>query len=451
MFAEEVYRQRRRDLAAALTQAGDAGLVLLVGQLDEAYNFSANPYPFRQDSSVLYYLGLTQPRLAALLDIESGDATLVVEAQSDDDRIWCTRETPEALQARCGAQHVLSPAAARHQLQDALNAGRPVHRLPSIRPAQHRWLGELLGQTDVPAPSRHLICAAVRQREVKTAEEIAQIELALGVAAQLHEAARTSCAAGASEAAVVRAMNVEVAQQGARMAYAPICTRDGHVLHHLTHDNVLRRGDLLLIDAGAEVDSGYASDITRTHCVDNAWTDTTRLLHDTVRRAQQAAASAASAGTTMAEVHRVAAHTLVQGLAPLKVFRGSIDAVVDSAAYALLFPHGVGHLLGLDVHDMGSLGEDEVGYDSEHPRDIRFGPNHLRLGKPLRAGMVITLEPGLYAMSSLWQRWQAQGLHADLIDHQALSRLQGFGGIRHEDVFLVGHQGARALGPQILG
>jgi Xaa-Pro aminopeptidase len=446
MFSSAVYQQRRQALLQALAAAGQTGTVLLMGQVDEAYNFAANPYPFRQDSSLLYYSGLNQPGVALLLDIDAGTTTLVLAPQSDDDRIWCELQPVEALQAASGVEAWLTPAAARQRIATPSSRGAALHVLPAIRPAQTLAAQALTGLADLPAPSAALIQAVVQQREVKDAGEIAQIERAVGVAHEMHEAARQACASGVTEAHLVREMHGVLARHGARMAYGPICTRDGHVLHHLSHDNTLRRGDLLLIDAGAEVPSGYASDITRTHCVDGAWTDTTRLLHHTVCAAQQAAAHSARAGVAMAEVHNVACRALVQGLAPLKLFKGSVDAVVESAACAALFPHGIGHLLGLDVHDMESLGEDAVGYDAQHRRDPRFGPRHLRLGKPLRAGMVITIEPGLYAMTHLWQRWRSQGTHADLIDHDALGALAGLGGVRHEDVFVVGPQGAERLG-----
>ena len=451
MFDSAVYRQRRQALLQALVADGQTGLVLLMGQVDEACNFAANPYPFRQDSSLLYYSGLSQPGLALLLDLASGASCLVVEPQSDDDRIWCELQPTEKLLAASGVEAWLTPADARRRIavQTARDAG--LHLLPAIRPAQRLTTQALTGMAELPSPSQALIRAVVQQREVKDAGEIAQIELALGVAQQMHEAARQACASGVTEERLVREMHGVVARHGARMAYAPICTRDGHVLHHLSHGNTLRRGDLLLIDAGAEVPSGYASDITRTHCVDGGWSDTTRLLHDTVRAAQQAAADSACVGVPMAEVHLAACRALVQGLAPLNIFKGSVDAVVESAAYAALFPHGIGHLLGLDVHDMESLGEDLVGYDSHHSRDPRFGPRHLRLGKPLRAGMVITIEPGLYAMTTLWQRWSNHGTHADLIDFEALALLGGLGGVRHEDVFMVSAQGAQRLGPPIEG
>ncbi|TDM05370.1 MAG: Xaa-Pro aminopeptidase [Ideonella sp. MAG2] len=406
---------------------------------------------WRQDSSLLYYSGLNQARLAMLLDVETGVSQLVAEAQSDDERIWCQHTEPEALLAACGADGVLSPAQARARLTQLQAQSGKLHLLPCIRASQTQWAAELTGTAELPSPSVALIRAVVHQREVKTPEELTEIEAAVDVAAQMHDVARAACADGVSEQAIVRAMQGLAAQSGLRMAYPPICTREGHILHHMSHHNSLRRGDLLLIDAGVETPLGYASDISRTHCVDAAWTDLTRLVHDAVRAAQSAAAAGAKPGVTMAEVHRIACRSLVHSLAPLNIFRGSIDAVVDNAAYALLFPHGIGHLLGLDVHDMESLGEDLVGYDERHHRDLRFGPNHLRLGKPLREGMVITVEPGLYGMTTLWERWRQQGLHADLIDYTALNALASLGGVRHEDVFVVTASGAQRLGPLASG
>ncbi len=440
---------RREALLQSMAAEG-GGLIVLLGHDDEPYNFATNPYPFRQDSSFLYYFGLAQPGLAALLDTDSGEMLLVANPQDDDDTLWMTRPSPQALADRCGVRHSIDAQALRDRLSAAQSQGRRVHHLPPIRSAQRMRMAALL-QADAASlqASRALIGCVARQREVKSADELAEMTSALAVAARMHKAARERATAGVREAEVVNAMAEQVAQAGMRMAYAPICTRDGHILHHLTHDNVLARGDLLLIDAGAEAPSGYASDITRTFAIDEAWSDEQQLMRRAALTAQRVCAAQAKPGVPMADLHRLAARHLVQELAPLKLFRGSTDAVVETAAYSLVFPHGLGHLIGLDVHDMESFGEDLIGYDDTFQRDTRFGPKHLRLGKPLREGMTITLEPGVYFIPALWQRWQAEGRHRDLIDAEVAQRLMSLGGLRIEDNFVIEAGGARRLGPEI--
>lgn len=448
MPTEADYRARRHTLATALAaRCGQAGVILLLGQDDEPYTFAANPYPFRQDSSLLYYTGLAQPGLAVLIDLASGETELVCDAQPQDELIWFTRESPHSLAQQCGAQRVIDHAALARLLGDLQAQHCQIHHLVPWRAAQRARLVGLLGAGAPAAASDALARCVVAQREVKGPEELAQIEAALAVSARMHRRAFECAAPGVPEAAVVNAMAEVVAAAGMRMAYPPICTRDGQVLHHLRHDNTLREGDLLLIDAGAEAASGYASDITRTHCIGGAWRDEQALMRQAALSAQATCAAAARPGVPMADIHRLAAQRLVEGLAPMGLFRGSTEAVLASGAYALVFPHGVGHLLGLDVHDMESLGEDRVGYDAQTVRDSRFGPNHLRLGKALREGMTITLEPGVYFIPALWQQWRDGGLHRDLIAADVADRCMALGGLRIEDNFVIERAGARRLGP----
>lgn len=454
MFPHTTYRQRRQQLLRQLTATGadndSAGLFLFLGQDDEPYTFAANPYPFRQDSSFLYYFGLSYPGLAGLLDLATGEVALIASPQDEADTLWFTLPGPEAMAQRCGIDRVINAGKLEKTLLEARRKGREIHYLPPYRATQKLRLADLLGiDPDKLQPSQRLIGAVVAQREVKSSEELAEIDAALTISQRMHGIVRQAATSGVKETALVHAMSAELARSGARMAYPPICTRDGHILHQMTHDNTLRSGDFLLVDAGAEVDSGYASDITRTHCVDEAWTDERHLIYATVKRAQEVCAEEARPGVAMADLHRLAARVIVEGLAPLKLFRGSVDAIVESGAYALVFPHGLGHLLGLDVHDMESLGEDAVGYDTEHRRDSRFGPAHLRLGKRLRQGMVITIEPGIYFIPALWQRWQADNVYRDMIDAEAGARVMVMAGVRIEDNFVVEATGGRRLGPAI--
>jgi Xaa-Pro aminopeptidase len=450
MLYETVYAERRTVLARALAaRCGQGGVVLLLGHDDVPYTFAANPYPFRQDSSLLYYTGLRQPGVAVLIDLATGETDLVCDPQSNDDIIWSTRDTPQSLAERSGAQRVMTHFALAKRLTELRVRHVRIHCLPASREVQRQQLIRLTGEADTSSPSDALIQCVVHQREVKSGDELAQMEAALVVTADMHERARQCAAHDVPEIAVVNVMNEVVATAGVRMAYPPICTREGQILHHLTYGATLSRGDLLLIDAGTETIDGYASDITRTHCIGGEWSDVQGLMRDAAKTAQAACAASARPGVPMAEIHRLAAIHLIEGLAPLGLFRGSTEAVLESGAYALIFPHGVGHLIGLDVHDMESLGEDAVGYDAANPRDGRFGPNHLRLGKALREGMTITLEPGVYFIPQLWHRWREAGLHKDLIDSRVADASMRYAGLRVEDNYVIESQGARRLGPDI--
>ena len=231
--------------------------------------------------------------------------------------------------------------------------------------------------------------------------------------------------------------------------YIPIFSKRGEILHNHTYDNRLQQGDLIVNDSGAASPLDYVSDITRTIPVGGRFSQRQREVYEIVLDAQQRCIAAIRPGLAFADLHRNAAVQMIRGLCGLGLFRGDPDAIVDSGAYALCFPHGLGHQLGLDVHDMESYGEDLVGYDGAHRRSALFGMRSLRLAKPLRAGMVVTVEPGLYFIPLLIARWESQGLHREYIDYARFAAYLDFGGIRIEDNVLVTETGSRILGPTI--
>ena len=447
MFDADTYAARRSRLVDAL-DAG--GLCLFLGNTESPRNAAANPYPFRQDSSFLYFWGLDRPGLAATLDLDAGTETLFGDDPSLDEIVWTGPQPSLNAQAeRVG----VAATALRDRLADAvhaaLEAGRPVHLLPPYRAAHRETLAALL---EVPPAalaghvSEPFTYAVIEQRLRKSEAEIAALDDAATLTNDMHEHAMRSVAPGATEQDIVGALTSVMRRQGGRFSFLPICSVRGEVLHNHAHDNTLCKGDLLLVDAGAETAAGYAGDVTRVTPVGGRFSSRQRDVYTAVLDAQTAAIDMMAPGVPFRAVHLEAAQVLTERLIDLGLMRGPVEDAVDAGAHALFFPHGLGHLLGLDVHDMEALGEDRVGYADGQSRSEQFGLNALRLARPLEPGFVVTVEPGLYFIPTLIEQWAADGKHSAFIDYDAVQSFMDFGGIRIEDDVLVTPNGTRTLG-----
>ncbi|WP_412063463.1 aminopeptidase P family protein [Rubrivirga sp. IMCC45206] len=448
MFDPSVYAARR----SALTDALDGGLVVLLGNGPSPMNYAANLYPFRQDGSFRYYTGLDEPDLALTLDLDSGEATLYGREATMEDRVW-DGERPSMGQRAdaAGVPSVAPPAALAETIAAARSTGRTVHTLPPYR-AEHRlWLAGLLGVdvSEVEA-SPALVDAVVAQRLVKTDAEVAEIEAALDILAEMHLAAMFMAQPGRTEHEVAAAMTGVAHSYGSHLSFPAIVTTRGEVPHHHASGHVLAAGDLLLHDAGCVAPgSGYAADITRCSPVGGTFTGRQRDIYALVLRAQTACIEACAPGVSFRDVHDLASRTLAAGLVDLGLLKGDIGEIVAAGAHALFFHHGLGHAMGLDVHDMEGLGEDRVGYADEATRSTQFGTKYLRFARALAPGHVMTVEPGLYFNKALIGLWKSENRHADLIDYAEAERWVGFGGVRIEDDILITDDGFRVLGPGI--
>lgn len=437
MFPAATYHSRRQRLKKSLA---DCGLILLLGNDESPRNFPHNTYPFRQDSSFLYFFGIDQPGLAAIIDTDSGEEILFGNEAGPDDMVWTGPLPPLAeTAARCGIT-TTRPARA---LAEALDRGRPIHCLPPYR-REHR--------DRIPAglaPSLDLIRAVVEQRAVKSAEEIRQIEIALEVSHAVHTAAMRLTAPQRKEFEIVAEIEGLAHRLGAANSFPTIFSRRGEVLHNPFHHHTLEEGDIVVHDSGAESPLHYASDITRTIPVSGKFDSRQRDIYSIVLESQQAAIDALSPGTPFRDLHAISARVILAGLAELGIVKGDIDAALAADAHTLFFPCGLGHMMGLDVHDMEALGEDFVGYDDTIQRNPVFGWRSLRLGRALQPDWVVTVEPGIYFNGLLADRWQAEGTCADFIDFEAFDRFRDFGGVRLEDDFLITPGGKRLLGEPI--
>ncbi len=449
MFEPKIYIQRRRRLRAKIKE----GLLLFLGNQESPMNYPANPYHFRQDSSFLYFFGLDSPDLAGLIDTEEGQDLLFGDDFSVDDIIWMgDRPGMQERAAQVGINTVLPRAKLNEALKDAVRRGRKIHFLPPYRPETILRLHDLLGihaEKIKDYVSEALVMAVVAQRSLKSVPEIEQIELALEATHAMHTTAMKMAKPGVKESEIAGVVEGIALSHGGNIAFPVILTVNGQILHNHDHGNTLEAGRLLVNDSGAESPLHYASDITRTLPVGGRFTSQQSEVYSIVLEAQAAAIGRIRAGVMNKEVHLQSVRVIAEGLKGLGIMKGDMDEAVHSGAHALFMPHGLGHMLGLDVHDMEDLGEKYVGYDKTVRRSDQFGLSFLRLAKKLRTGYVLTVEPGIYFIPALIDKWLKEKKFPDIIDYERVNRFRNFGGIRIEDNVLVTEDGCRVLGKPI--
>lgn len=448
MPSPDRYAARRR----ALAEAVGSGLVLLLGNDPAPMNYAANHYRFHQDGSFLYYTGLDAPGLALTLDAATGEATLFGHDPTMEDVVWEGPQPPLAERAAAaGISRTAPPDALADAVHQGRAAGQRVHVLPPYRGAQTLRLARLLdvGPDDVK-PSEALVDAVIAQRLVKAPDEIEAMDRAAAIAGEMHRTAMRLAHPGRTEWEIAGAVEGVALAHGGSLSFPAIVSRRGETLHNHATDYTLQEGDLLLVDAGAHAPyTRYASDITRTSPVGGRFTTQQRGLYEAVLRSQEAAIAACRPGASFRDVHLLSARVLAEGLTELGLMTGDAEEAVAAGAHALFFPHGLGHAIGLDVHDMEGLGEDRVGYGDEAERSDQFGLGYLRFARALRPGHVVTVEPGAYLIGPLIDAWKADRKHADFIDYDALDAWRDVGGVRIEDDVAITEDGHRILGPGI--
>jgi Xaa-Pro aminopeptidase len=435
----------------ALRKAAPDGAILIMGNAEASKNYTDNVYPFRQDSHFLYFAGVSQAGLTLLIEPD-GREVLYGAPEHPDDVIW---HGPHPTLDDHAAAAGIGESAAVDGLADRLavlkDGGADIHYLPPYRGSRRFALGALLGEDPREVgdgASAELAAAIAAQRSVKEEAEIAEMEDALAVTAKMYNATMRSAQPGRTEAEIAAIHQAAAGASDRNQAFNPIVTVCGDVLHNTSYENTLEEGDLLLVDSGAESSKFYASDITRTMPVTGKFSSQQKDIYEVVLAANMEAIDAAAPGVTNRELHLLAARTITEGLKDLGVMKGNVDRAVAAGAHALFFPHGLGHMIGLDVHDMEDLG-DIVGYEKGEKRSSQFGLNALRLAKKLEPGFVITIEPGVYFIAALVERWQGEGRHKGYIRYDKLDDYCGLGGVRIEDDVLITKKGHRVLGPPI--
>jgi len=445
MFDRSVYRSRRDKLRSLV----GSGLTLFLGNDESPMNYADNAYRFRQDSSFLYYFGLDTPSLTALIDIDEGTEAIYGDDLTVEDFIW-TGPLPSLRDraAQVGVEGTMALSRLGDVLARARDRGRTIHFLPPYR-AENKlkllsWLGIPPDRATAEA-SVALIRAVVDQRSIKSPEEIAEIEKAVDVSVDMHLMALRMAGPGVAEAQIAAAVHQVALASGGGLSFPIIATVHGEVLHQHAQVDTLRSGGLFLLDAGAETALHYAGDLSTTMPVDPRFTERQKDIYRVALEAHETAKASLKPGVRHLDVHLVACRRIAEGLKDLGLMKGDIDEAVRRGAHALFFPCGEGHMMGLDVHDMEDLGEVYVGYEGQ-PKSTQFGLKSLRLARPLLPGFVVTVEPGIYFVPQLIDKWRAENRFPEFLNYDRIEAYKDFGGLRNEEDVVITADGHRVLG-----
>jgi Xaa-Pro aminopeptidase len=446
MFDKSVYIERRSQLKKLV----GGGLIYFPGNVDAAMNYGANTYKFRQDSSFLYYFGLDSQNLAAVIDVDADVDIIFGDDRTLDDVVWMGVEDKLADRAALVGVTLTEPYNnLKEKISSAKSKNQKVHFLPHYRGKTTIETSELLEITPAEVnknTSLDLIKAVIKQRSIKTAEEVAEIEKAVNISFVMNTMAMKLSKPGLIEREVSGAVEGIALSMSEGVSFPIIFSVHGETLHNHQHNNVMKDGDLLILDSGAESGLHYGSDITRTFPVNGKFSPLQKELYNIVLKANTEAIEMIKPGVKFKDIHLHAAKVITEGLIEKGFMKGDADAAVKAGAHALFFPHGLGHMMGLDVHDMEGLGENYVGYDDETKRSEQFGLAYLRLGKELETGHVVTVEPGMYFIPQLIDNWKSENKHAEFINYDKLEEMKTFGGIRIEDDILVTNNGFKLIG-----
>ena len=447
MFSKDIYVNRR----AVLKKQVGSGVMLFLGNDEQGLNYRDNTFRYRQDSTFLYYFGLSFAGLAAIIDVDEDREIIFGDELTIDDIVWMgDQPTLSEKAASVGISDTRPFDEAARYLRHAVQEGRTIHYLPPYR-AEHvlrlmEWIGIPVARQD--EGSIPFIRAVVAQRNIKQPEEIAEIECACDVTADMHIEATKIIRPGMYEYEVVAAMNYVAESNNCDLSFATIASINGQTLHNHYHGNRIKEGDLFLIDAGAELPSGYCGDMSSTIPVGPRFTPRQRDVYRVQNAMHIESVKALRPGIPYMKVYELSAKVMVEGRKELGLMRGNSDDAVEAGAHALFYPHGLGHMMGLDVHDMENLGEIWVGYDGQ-PKSTQFGRKSQRLAIALQPGFVHTVEPGIYFIPQLIDLWRSQHKFTEFICYDRVETYKDFGGIRNEEDYLITPTGARRLGKKI--
>lgn len=449
MFKKEIYINRRNKLKETVSD----GIALFLGNMESPMNYRDNTYHFRQDSSFLYFFGLDFPGLAGVIDFDSGEDYIFGNDVGIDDIIWMGPQvTIRENAAKAGVNNTDSLARMNDFISEAIKKGRKIHILPPYRGENKIWLEQLLGISAMRIgeyASVELIKAVVDLRSVKEPGEMEEIKKACATGYEMHVAAMKLAKPGVWEQQIAGTLEGIAAAGGGMISFPIILSQNGETLHNHDHSQLLQEGRLMVTDAGAESLLHYASDFTRTVPVGGKFTQKQREIYEIVLAANNRATELTRPGVTYLSVHLAAAEVIAAGLKDLGLMKGDVKEAVQNGAHALFFPHGLGHMMGLDVHDMEDLGQIYVGYDDETRPSGQFGTAALRLGRRLQPNFVITNEPGIYFIPALMDQWQKDKTNVDFINFDKVNEYRDFGGIRLEDDILVTETGSEIIGKRV--
>ena len=450
MFSKETYVGRRAELCRRVGK----GLILLPANPEVPNNYPNNTYYYRQDSTFRYYFGLDVPSLMGVLDAESGEAMLFGDDFTVEDIIWTgPMPTLSELGAEVGVEKCFPKAEVRTLLKKAIEQNRPVHYLPPYRAELKIELADLLGIRLAMLHERKsldLMFAIAEMREKKSAEEIKALERAFKIGYQMHMTAMRMCRPGVVEREIAGRVEGIAKSYGQGVSFPTIVTQHGEILHNHNHDGVLEAGRLLLVDGGGESVEGYCSDHTRTYPVSGKFTDLQRDIYNIVLRAHGEVKDMIKPGTMYPEIHRAAYLSLADGLKGMGLIKSTPEVAVEAGAMYLFMPHGLGHGMGMDVHDLENIGERSFDFSTVAERAAKSATCIHRSTWRVEPGTVMSDEPGIYFIPALIDKMRSEGKFTDIVDYNALDAYRTFGGIRIEDDVLVTETGSRFIGDKLL-
>jgi len=445
MFNASTYIERRNKLKATLK----TGILLFPGNDESPMNYTDNTYHFRQDSSFLYFFGIDFPGLIGVIDIDNQKEYIFGNDYTIDDIVWMgVQPTIKERCIKAGIENSAPVIKGEEYLKDAAQKGRKIHYLPQYRGDNalklHYWLGINPAEVNDKS-SLELVKAVVNQRNIKSVEEIEEINKASLLSADMHLAAIRFARPGMTEANVMAEVYKTALSANGNLAFPIIATKNGQTLHNHYYGNTIQEGQLFLLDAGGEVESHYCGDLSSTFPVGRKFTDRQKEIYNVSLAAHEHAVSLLKPGVKFKEIHLSTCTLIAQSMKDLGFMKGNINDAVEQGAHAMFFPCGLGHMMGLDVHDMENLGEVYVGYDGETKSKL-FGLKSLRLGRELQPGFVFTIEPGIYFIPDLIDKWKGEKKFTEYLNYDKLEEYKNFGGCRNEEDFLITETGARLLG-----
>lgn len=450
MFKSKVYIKRRKELREKVKR----GVILFIGNDESQILIRDTVHKFRQNSNFLYYWGMNEPGLTALIDIDNNKEILFGHDLAIEEIVWEGEQKKLAEKAKLvGVIKTAEVSTLKGVLLNFRKGRKQIHYLPQHLDDNIIKISELLNVSVDRVKEKHsveLTKAVISQRSVKSKKEIAEIEKALKISYKLHTSAMRKTKPGKYEYEIVKGMEKILISKGSRWAYLPIFTIRGERLHNHHYNNKMQKGVLVINDSGAESPNGlYSSDITRTFPVSGKFTKKQKEIYEIVLKSQLTAIKAIKPGVKYLDIHLLTAKIIAEGLKKLRLMKGDIGSAVKAGAHALFFPHGLGHMMGLDVHDMEDLGEDYIGYDDKIKRSEQFGLAYLRFAKELQPGYVLTVEPGIYFIPQLIKQWQSENKFKEFINYEKVNEYLDFGGVRIEDNILVTKNSHRVLGKPI--
>lgn len=449
MFNKETYQKRRDTLKKKIK----SGVILIPGNNHSPMNYDDNTYHFRQDSSFLYYFGIDEPGLFGIIDVDNNEDIIFGDDVAIEDIIW-TGFLPKLKDkaAKVNITKTKPRAELTKTVHNYIRSGRHILYLPQYRAANLIKIQELTGINNNlinDFSSKTLIRVVIDQRSYKSEEEVREIEKALDISYEMNSTAMRLVKPDIYEYEVCGRVQGSVLAKNSHISFPIIFSIHGETLHNHTHNNLMKDGDIAILDSGAESPLHYASDITRTIPVNGKFSSEQKDIYNIVLQANLDAIEMMKPGVLNKDCHLRSAKTIAENMKQLGLMKGNPDDAVKAGAHALFMPHGLGHMMGLDVHDMEGLSEDLVGYDETVQRSEQFGLNALRLGKKLEPGFVITVEPGIYFIPELIDRWKADNKFSEFVNYDKVNSLRDFGGMRIEDDVLITQTGHKVLGKPI--